>query len=67
MMTRSKLTGDQQQWLDRELLAWQAEQIVNAQQADLIRGRYESADEINERKRSVAVQALFGIDRRAHV
>lgn len=55
------MTGSQQQWLDRELSLWQADQVVSTGQADQIRGRYESADEIHERKRSVAVQALFGM------
>lgn len=60
-MQRSKLTLAQQQWLDRELALWQTDQIVTADQAQQIRGRYESADEIHDRKRSVAVQALFGM------
>lgn len=60
-MQRSKLTWAQQQWLDQELTGWQSDQILSADQADQIRNRYESADEINERKRSVAVQALFAM------
>lgn len=60
-MQRSKLTDAQDKWLETELTAWQTEQIVSAEQAERIRGRYESADEIHERKRSVAVQALFGM------
>lgn len=54
-MQRSKLTVSQQQWLDRELSRWQTDQVVSPGQAELIRGRYESANEISERKRSVAV------------
>lgn len=60
-MQRLKLTAEQQKWLDRELALWQTEQVVSVQQAELIRNRYESADEIHERKRSAAVQALFGM------
>ncbi|MES2792008.1 MAG: DUF2157 domain-containing protein, partial [Planctomycetota bacterium] len=60
-MARSKLTSAQQQWLDQELSLWQADQVVSSSQADLIRGRYDSADDINDRKRSVAVQALFAM------
>ena len=60
-MARSKLTAAQQQWLDHELSLWQADQIVNADQAGQIRERYDSADDINDRKRSVAVQALFAM------
>lgn len=60
-MQRSKLTAAQQKWLDEELVGWQQDQIVSGEQAAQIRGRYESADEIHERKRSVAVQALFGM------
>lgn len=60
-MQRSKLTAAQQKWLDEELAHWQSDQIVSPDQAEQIRGRYESADEINDRKRSVAVQALFAM------
>ena len=60
-MQRTKLTAAQQQWLDRELSLWQVDQVVTADQGDQIRCRYESADEISERKRSFAVQALFGM------
>src|SRR5262245_1042325 len=60
-MQRSKLTAAQQKWLDEELAGWQSDQIVSPQQAEQIRGRYESADEINDRKRSVAVHALFAM------
>lgn len=60
-MQRSKLTAAQQKWLDQELAVWQSDQIVSTDQANQIRGRYESADEINDRKRSVAVQALFAM------
>ena len=60
-MARSKLTTAQQQWLDRELSQWQADQVVSADQASLIRGRYDSVDDISDRQRSVAVQALFAM------
>ncbi|MDB5334805.1 MAG: hypothetical protein JWN70_424, partial [Planctomycetaceae bacterium] len=60
-MARSKLTAAQQQWLDHELSLWQADQVVSSDQAGQIRGRYDSADDINDRKRSVAVQALFAM------
>ena len=60
-MPQSKLTGAQQRWLDDELAAWQSDQLVTPEQADRIRGRYESAAEIVDRKRSVAVHALFAM------
>ena len=60
-MARAKLTAAQQQWLDHELSLWQAEQVVSTEQADLIRGRYDSSDDIDDRKRSMAVQALFAM------
>ena len=60
-MARSKLTAAQHQWLDRELSLWQSDQIVSSDQAGQIRGRYDSADDINDRKRSVAVPALFAM------
>ena len=60
-LNRTKLTAAQQQWLDGELSLWQTDELISPSQAGLIRGRYESADEIHERKRSVAVQALFGM------
>jgi uncharacterized membrane protein/uncharacterized membrane-anchored protein len=60
-MQRTTLTAAQQRWLEQELSSWQLDAIVTPDQAKLIRGRYESADEISERKRSVAVQALFGM------
>ncbi len=60
-MARSKLTAAQHEWLDRELSLWLADQVVSADQADLIRGRYDTGDDIDDRKRSMAVQALFAM------
>lgn len=60
-MQRSQISTPQLQWLDRELSLWQSDQIVSPSQVEQIRNRYESAEEISERKRSVAVQALFAM------
>ena len=60
-MARSKLTAVQQQWLDRELLLWQSDQVVSSDQAAQIRGRYDSVADIHDRQRSLAVQALFAM------
>ena len=60
-MQRVQLNAAQRSWLEQELAAWQSEQVVSAEQAELIRGRYESTEESGERSRSTAVNALWSV------
>src|SRR6266540_874974 len=60
-MTHHPITGDQRRWLQGELTAWQAEQIISAGQAERILARYETAADAGRRKQSQAVFTLLGL------